>query len=450
MRGQSSLLILLAIMAIMMGGWIYTSFSQVRVQESSMTDIEIILTKIGRYLDSIKGFSKNALIMATHKTTSDIGKIGITFYCNNATPPTTRQMRYELSSRTLELLNQYLKKYPASEPLMTIDIQNFSCVDNPVDGLEQDLNDKNYDENFTANAYDSKIDISIKENNVSTNNELFEIIPEDRFWLLYRMLAKWTYERGEIFEGLICNCLTKSILPKGNDIKMTKCENSQWPEFEKCLKTAIDDTAKDMEDFIGDPNIQCSGEPSCCYGEKIACQSTETDDQCGVWEIGTICSNCTYLPDGELCIEKIGASSEKSQTYEKIKDMINFEGEAEEQIISKISFASEGLCSPDKCQFYETGYINVKAKFTCTDKKYKLSLPFPEDRYLKFTIDTKVSLMRNGINSQPVDCVWNGPDCNCGRLNVDYCTGKCATVGVTSIAVTTTIPNPITTVKPPY
>jgi len=444
MKGQSSLLILLAIMAIMMGGWIFTSFYQVRVQESSVTDIETILTKIGIYLNSIKGFSKNALILATHKGTSDIGKEGITFYCNNPTPPTTRQMRYELSSRTLELLNEYLKNYPVNEPLMTIDIQNFSCVDNPVEGLEQGLIDKN----FTANAYGSKIGISIKENNVSTNNELFEIIPEDRFWFLYRELRDWSYQKGKNFEGLVCNCLTNSRLPKWDKV-MENC--NEWPEFDECFKTAIDNTAKDMENFIGDPNIECSGEPSCCYGEKEPCQTTQMDDQCGVWGGGTGCSNCTTLPDKELCIEKIGASSEENQkTYEKIKNMISFEGKDEEQRTSKISFASEGICSPDQCKFYETGYINVKAQFTCTDKKYQLSLPFPEDRYLKFTIDTKVSLMRRGINVQPVDCVWEGPDCKCaGQFGVDYCEGKCVTVGVTSIAVTTTIATPITVPKPP-
>jgi hypothetical protein len=442
MKGQSSLLILLAIMAIMMGGWIFTSFSQVRIQENNV--MKIMLTKIGEYLDVIKGFSRNALILATNEGTFAVGGEGITFYCNNPTPPTTRQMRYELSSQTINLLNEYLKNYPASEPLMTIDIQNFSCVDNPVEGLEQGLIDKN----FTANAYGSKIGISIKENNVSTNNELFEIIPEDRFWFLYRELRDWSYQKGKNFEGLVCNCLTTSRLPKWDKV-MENC--NEWPEFDECFKTAIDNTAKDMENFIGDPNIECSGEPSCCYGEKEPCQTTQMDDQCGVWGGGTGCSNCTTLPDKELCIEKIGASSEKNQKgYEKIKDMISFEGKDEEQRTSKISFASDGICSPDQCKFYETGYINVKAQFTCTDKKYQLSLPFPEDRYLKFTIDTKVSLMRRGINVQPVDCVWEGPDCKCeGQFGVDYCEGKCVTVGVTSIAVTTTIATPITVPKPP-
>ena len=443
MKGQSSLLILLAIMTIMMSGWIFTSFYQVRVQESSVTDIETILTKIGIYLNSIKGFSKNALILATHKGTSDIGKEAITFYCDDPTPPTARQMRVELSSRTLELLNEYLKNYPVNEPLMTIDIQNFSCVDNPVEGLEQGLIDKN----FTANAYGSKIGISIKENNVSTNNELFEIIPEDRFWFLYRELRDWSYTKGADFERLVCNCLTTSTLPKWDEV-MENCND--WPNFRDCFKIAVDDTAKEMQAFINDPNIECSGEPSCCYGEKIPCQTAEADDQCGVWPTGEGCSNCTTLPDKELCIEKIGASSEENQkTYEKIKNVISFEGKDEEQKVSKISFASDGICSPDQCKFYETGYINVKAQFTCTDKKYQLSLPFPEDRYLKFTIDTKVSLMRRGINQQFVNCVWDGPDCNCGQLGVDYCEGECVNVGVTSIAVTTTIAIPTTAPKPP-
>jgi len=446
MRGQSSLLILLGIMVIIVGGWIFTSFYQVRLQERSMTGIETIFTKIGTYLDSIKGFSKNALILATHKSTSEIGKEGITFYCNAPTPPTTNQIRFELSSRTLELLNDYLKNYPVSDPLMVIDIENFLCVDTPVEGLEQGL----IDEEFTANAYGSRIDISMKENNVSSNNELFEIIPENRFWFLYRKLRDWTNEEGMNFEERVCYCLTYSKLPKWDET-MDNCED--WPEFEECLENAIDDTAEDMEDFIGDVNVKCSGEPTCCYGEKEPCPPVK-DEQCGVWGGGTQCNICNFLTDEELCIEKIGVSSEEGQeSYEKIEDVISFNGESKEHFSSKISFSPDLICEGE-CEFYETGYINVKTQFTCTDKKSQLSLPFPEDRYLKFTIDTKISLMRNGINPSFVDCEWKDEEhtvCGCeGEIGEDWCEGECYTIeGTVTTAVPTTPPYIPTTVPSP-
>jgi len=427
MKGQSSLLILLAIMAIMMGGWIFTSFSQLRVQENNV--MKIMLTKIGEYLDVIKGFSRNALILATNEGTFAVGGEGITFYCNDPTPPTTRQMRYELSSQTIKLLNEYLKNYPASDQLATIDIQNFSCVDTPVEGLEQGLND----ENFTVNAYESKVSISVKENNVSSSNEIFEIIPENRFWFLYRKLRDWSYQEGLIFEKRVCNCLT-NIFPKSCR-SMSKC--TDCPEFNECFKTAIDNTAKDMEIFINDSNVQCSGEPTCCYGKKDPCLS-KTEDQCGVWQTGEGCSKCTSLPDKELCIENISASSKDYKNYRE-KDTLSFEGETEKySSLSRISFSPDEICG-GTCEYYEAGYVNVKAQFTCTDKKYLLSLPFPEDRYLKFTIDTKISLQNKRINYiDTIPCGGTAPNCECTS---EYCGEPHCEV----IVVTTVPPGPTTT-----
>jgi hypothetical protein len=411
----------------------FTSFYQVRIQESSIT--EIILTKITKYLDLIKSFSKNALILSTHAGTSVVGGEGITFYCNNPTPPTTKQMRYELSSQTLRLLNDYLKNYPVSEPLMIIDIENFTCVDTPVEGLEQGLND----ENFTVNAYGSNIRISSKENNVSSMNEIFELIPENRFWFLYRKLRDWAYLEGWKFEKRVCDCLTYKF-PKNCRV-MHNCKDCS--EFEECFKNAINETAKDMEDFINDPNVECSGKPTCCYGEKERCVPG-AEETCGKWDGSRECNTCDFLPSEELCIEKIGASPEKScETYEKTKDMISFGGETEEQKISKISFSPEEICG-GYCVFYEAGYVNVKAQFTCTDKKYQLSLPFPEDRYLKFTIDTKISLQRRGINYQQVPCGGIPPNCVC----VDEYCGEphCEVIPVPPTTVPTTTPVPTTPV----
>jgi hypothetical protein len=436
MRGQSSLLILLAIMTIMLSGWIFTSFSQVRVQEINV--MKIMLTKIGKYLDIIKGFSRNALILATHEGTFVVGGEGITFYCNDPTPPTTRQMRYELSSQTIKLLNEYLKNYPADDQLATIDIQNFSCVDTPVEGLEQGLND----ENITANAYGSKVSVSVKENNVSSSNEIFEVIPENRFWFLYRKLRDWTYQEGWKFEKGVCDCLTNSF-PKSCQ-SMSKC--TDCPAFEECFKNAINATSKDMEKFINDSNVKCSGTPTCCYGKKDPCL-TKTEDQCGIWQTGEGCSNCDLLPDKELCIENIKASSEDYKNYRE-KDALSFEEETEKYSdLSVISFSPDEVCG-GYCEFYEAGYVNVKAQFTCTDKKYLLSLPFPADRYLKFTIDTEISLQRKKINYiDTIPCGGNVPNCVCSG---EYCEKHCEVVTTVppsppTTAPTTTYP-PVTTV----
>ena len=423
-----------------MGGWVFTSFSQVRVQENNV--MKIMLTKIGEYLDVIKGFSRNALILAIHEGTFAVGGEGITFYCNDPTPPTTRQMRYELSSQTIKLLNEYLKNYPVSDQLATIDIQNFSCIDTPVEGLEQGLND----ENFTANAYGSKVSISVKENNVSSGNEIFEFIPENRFWFLYRELRDWSYTKGADFERLVCNCLTNSF-PKSCR-SMGKC--TDCPEFNECFKNAVDKTAKDMEIFINDPNVQCSGEPTCCYGKKDPCLS-KTEDQCGLWPTGEGCSNCDFLPDKELCIENIRASSEDNKNYRE-KNTLSFEGETEKySSSSRISFSPDEVCG-GTCEYYEAGYVNVKAQFTCTDKKYLLSLPFPEDRYLKFTIDTEISLQKKSINYiDTIPCGGTVPNCVCED---DYCESHCTvvtilpnppTVPTTSPPVTTVTIPPVTT-----
>jgi len=436
MKGQSSLLVLLAVMVIMMGGWIFTSFYQAQIQESTVSEIETIFSKIGTYLNSIKGFSKNALILSVHKATSDIGTERLTFYCNDVTIPTTKQMRYELSSKTLNLLNDYIKNYPVTDPLMVIEIENFSCVDTPIEGLEQGLND----ENFTANAYGSKIGISIKENNVSTNNVMLETIPENRFWFLYRNLRDWTSQEGKNFEKMVCDCFSKEKLPRTVN-EMKNCDDSEWPEFTNCFREVINERAKNMQDFINDPNVECSGEPTCCYGQKERCPSS-IDEQCGIGPGGTQCTSCNSLPDNELCIDTIGASSEKSYgTNEKIKNIVSFDGEPEGHDISVISFAPEEFRCGGPCTFYESGYINVKAQFTCTDKKYQLSLPFPEDRYLKFTIDTKISLQKNGINLRTTECEGIWPDCKCPGSPEDWCTADCKSVpGTVVTAVPTTPP----------
>jgi hypothetical protein len=415
------------IMMIIIGGWVFVSFSQVKIEESSVMDI--MLTKISKHLDMIKGFSKNALILATHRGTSIVGDEGIPFYCNEPTPPSTKQMQYELSSETLELLNGYLKNYSVSEPLMIVNIGDFSCVDTPIEGLEGGLKD----ENFTVNAYSSNISISMKENNVSSSNEVFEFIPENRFWFLYRELRNWTTQEGWKFKKRVCDCLTSGKFPK-ECTKMDSCEDCN--DFKQCFELAIKETSSDIENFINDRNVTCSGIPTCCYGRKKPCV-TGTGNDCSYWSGGGGCNSCNILHDNPLCIESIGASSNDYKDFRK-EDVLSFEGENEKySSLSRISF------SPDQCGghciFYEAGYVNVKAQFTCTDKKYKLSLPLPEERFLKFTIDTMVSLRKEGINNGLVPCSDSPPCVGCeGQRGIDWCSENCYVITTTPTPVITT------------
>ncbi|MCX6822003.1 MAG: hypothetical protein NTW30_04465 [Candidatus Aenigmarchaeota archaeon] len=339
-------------------------------------------------------------------------------------------IQYELSSETLELLNGYLKNYPVSEPLMIVNIGNFSCVDTPVEGLEGGLKD----ENVTVNAYGSNISISMKENNVSSSNGVFEFIPENRFWFLYRKLRDWTNSNGWEFKKRVCDCLKNGFFPHTQRCKeMNNCDDCT--EFKQCFELAIKETSTDIENFINDQNVTCKGTPTCCYGRKDPCV-TGTGNDCSYWSGGGGCNSCNILHDNPLCIESIGASSNDYKDFRK-EDVLSFEGENEKySSLSSISFSPD-ICG-GSCVFYEAGYVNVKAQFTCTDKKYKLSLPLPEERFLKFTIDTMVSLQKEGINNALVPCS-DSPPCECeGQLGIDWCSGNCYVVTTTPTPVITT------------
>lgn len=436
MRAQSSVLVAVVVITIMMVGWIFGMYSQTSLQKMSLT--EIALTKISKHLDLIKGFSKNALIMATHKGTSLVGGEGITFYCNMPTPPTVKQIRFELSNQTLGSLNSYINKYEIPDPLLVIDVDEFSCVDNPVEDYK--LSSGLYDENFSSNAYGSKIKISLEENNVSSKNEFLELIPENRFWFLYRNLRDWALYYGNVYKNRICFCLETYSGSCPSEISSISCR--ECPELQQCILEQIDETAKDMEEIFDDEFITCVGKPTCCYAKRSdPCQSR--DAGCPEW-VGGVCSYCNLLGNEELCIEGIQASSIEGFSSSQEHELLRFEAYSHESSLSPELVFSDGeeVCAGN-CIFWETGFITLKTLFTCTDEKYEISIPPLGDRYLRFSIDTLISMKRSGINYQVVPCVGTPPSCYCPGWVPPNCPADCYVI------VTTIPPAPPPTTAPP-
>jgi hypothetical protein len=450
MRAQSSLLIVMAVITIMMTGWIFTLYSQMSVQNLGLT--EIPLTKISKHLDMIKGFSKNALILSTHRATSAVGAEGITFYCLAPTPPTTKQIRYDLSNKTVNFLNAYISNYDVPDPTITFNIDKFSCVDNPID---YELSSEKYDENFTSNAYGSKIKISVMENNVSSTNDFYELISENRFWFLYRKLNDWALYKGREFEKRICSCLNKYSHSCPAEISSIGCE--ECPELSRCLREQIDITAQDMTQYFEDKFIDCVGSPTCCYGKRgDPCQNR--DSGCPFW-VGNKCSQCNILKDDNLCVENIkGSEIDVSSSLQGNKNELGFEDYSDgiflSQFVSSDNYSLSGdeeeVCG-NTCVFWETGYITLKTLFTCTDKKYDISIPPLGDRYLKFSIDTVISAKRSGINPQSYDCTGTLQDCHCPSNMPAVCQASCGPVpkpAPTPTPPTTPTPTPPTTPGP--
>jgi hypothetical protein len=201
----------------------------------------------------------------------------------------------------------------------------------------------------------------------------------------------------------------------------------------------------DIMDYFNDENITCSGELSCCYGNKSSECIVTPDSGCSSVG-GEECGKCKSLPDVEPCGQQFQYGLEGESKKINDYDSINFDGNGESKSYSAISFSPDEICDPNgRCTYYEAGYINVKVRFTCTDKKYQISILPLGDRYLKFTIDAQISLQKKGINQQIYSCGGTPPNCFCGP---NECGGTCGIIIITTTVQTTVIPTTVTTIVP--
>lgn len=383
MKGQSSLLIIIAVIMVVIISWAFVSFKQANVSESQL--FSLLISKITGKIDTLRGFFRNALIVSSHMGTDVVGADQTkTFYCNGITVPTENQINIMLSNSTLRILNSYVTKLDIEDPSIQVKVENFTCVHVPVD--RSDLDSGLYDENFSVNAYGSKIEVLSNENRIESTNEIFDYVNENRFWLLYRKMGDWTEANADNIYNPICNCMNEIDCESGN-----ACDSGLCPVFSECIHGVYQNLAASLQNYIDDPYIRCTGVPACCY-TKIgpSCKDIVIE---GCYEgIPGECSECHELPDEESCLEKISSASWKCK---------------------------------GKCRYWELGWANIKGLITCKDKKYQLSVPGKE-RYLEFTMEVVSSMTKNGINKKVGKCQYKRSAGSCVCSFEPHCVASCS------------------------
>jgi hypothetical protein len=311
-----------------------------------ITELGVEFTKILNYLGILKGISENSLILSAQKATFFVAGRTDSYFCNDAVPPTIKDIKLALSNETKESLNSYIENIKLADPSLSYNVSKFEYVDFLVN--ESGLNLGLYDENFSVGAYGSKISINTSETEVSSKNDISVNINMDRFWFLYRKFREWS-QRLDSYSHDICeNCMCP----------VDVCGN--------CGKEALKRALKLLEDTINDTYVKCSVQSSCCYQEESDYSGSYY--HCIPWEDAPRCKWCN-LARGSM---SYGSSS---QSYSPTTEQA-FSSET-------ISFAR---CDSGYDVLTETRAA-VKATFSCVDEKYTLSIPPIGERHLVFSTD---------------------------------------------------------------
>jgi len=366
-KSQSSILVLVTVIAIISVGWINNLFSQ-EVQLSRIVGSEEFI-KLAKFLDVLKGISKNSLILAAHRGTYAVAGKSETYICNKPTPPNLEETRYSLSNETNSILNAYLQNVNFTEKILSYTITPSTCVDYPMD--ESKLSSGNFDENFTVGSYGSLISVTARENNVSSKNDNFETITQNRFWFLYKKFKQWSETTSIVSD--VCSCLCSGV-----------CNG--------CDQTALEKARNLLETIVDDKYVKCYFQKDCCY-EETGSYSGPDYDGCITWENPKGCPSCYLDRKSDLCINKISFS--EKENYEEVKELK----------LNKISF------SPGDSIEHRA---ILKATFSCIDEKYELSIPPIGKRNLIFTADVTIFLK----TLCPAPC----SDC---PVRCDNCPGPC-------------------------
>jgi hypothetical protein len=352
-KSQSSLLVLVSVIAILGVAWVGNIFSQ-------QTDLSRIiesagLTKLVKFLDVLKGVSRNSLILSAHRGTFFVAGKGESYICNGPTPPAIDEIRFELTNASLDTLNSYVAHINFTEATLSFNMSNFTCVDFPMNDAA--LNSGIFDENFSVGAYGSVIQISSEENNASSKNSISEKITMNRFWFLYRKFRDWSYKMSLTDD--VCNCLCPQNVCSG------------------CADASLESSRRLLEQTINDPEVECYVQKTCCHEEKVD-YSGEYYSSCVEWPEAP-CAVCSLDRHSDICTEKTPFSSIHEQQIENQSNESNIEVTNES--------SSSALGSGN----YKEARGTVKATFSCIDKKYQLSLP-AGSRNLLFSVDATVFL----------------------------------------------------------
>jgi len=324
------------------------------------------LSKISKYMDALKGYSRYALLLSVHAATQNItrGSGGISdtgvprnWICNDDVSPDVDDFRFFLSEITLDYLNEYLAKAEIDD-LPIQDIGEFTCVDYDVndDSIEEN------DESFNVGAYGSTLEITLGDDVVSSSNDIYEEITQERFWYMYRVFKEWSGEEAERLKSGVCGCLIHVCGCGDSSDYSGDCEScgETCQRFQNCVESVIDDAGLRLKTRFNDPLIDCRANLVGCYHERGGSCSY---NKCKDW-LAPKCNICEIEDAEELCVKSLSFQSNGDIEH---LDRLYFSGSSE----------ARG---------------SMEADFSCTDKKYFLSVE--GDRNLVFSIHATVKVKK--------------------------------------------------------
>lgn len=408
-KSQSSLLVLVSLVGIFTIAWIFSSFSSF---SSSQRIIEgTLLSKIMKYLDYIKAYTRNALILSVHAETKYIASqggqssnVGLprSWICNGDVSPFVDDVRFFLSNKTTSDLNAYIKNFDIQD-LPTINITNSTCVDYDVN--QNTVFSGINDERFEVGSYGSKANVTLESNTVFSDNEVYEEIAQDRFWYMYRNFKEWMPTAVDIIVGGTCNCLPYICNCPGSPQYTSECEfcGDTCSGFQSCLQNIVDLAREALVNTFDDEYVDCTARLIGCYHELEPCIGTP---QCTDWENAPACFSCYRERTDKLCAQSVlsGRPQETgSLVYSNILLKQSYPAPG-----NRIYFAD--VCTDQKCERWAETRGSMEALFSCTDNKYFLSVV--GDRHLSFSVHVRVKLKSmNCWEEEP--CKESNGECVC-------------------------------------
>lgn len=381
-KAQSSLLILVSLVALTMIFWVTLNFLNTSSQGRILEQIK--LSKISNYLDVVKGFSKESSLLASYSAShfvasqgGDNDRSGLVrnWICNSDVSPTVNEVRFFLGEETLNQANTYFGNLNIQD-LPTLLVRNFTCAN--IDVSESSVFGKQNDEKFDAALFGSFISTVLKNESTNSTNDVVVSVEQDRFWYLYRIFKEWS--RTTSFPSEICKCLS-TICSCGTFYPGGQCLTT-CPAFNTCAQQAVNKAVGELTRlFNKDPFIKCQGTINCCYTQNPACFATGFPG-CSGWTDAPDCALCDTVPAGQLCAaeitgKKVAESGDESLLPPSTSgDYLN---------------AEQRALPPGKD--YSEPRAAVRSVFSCTDKKYALSVGGEDTkRFLTFSVGATVAL----------------------------------------------------------
>lgn len=404
-KAQASLLLLLFLVFVVLAGWLWGQF----MVSSFLARLgkESVLTKLAGYVDTIKGFSQNAQVLAIHEACRHVAAQGgqtsatgfaRSWVCNADVSPSLRSVKFFLSNLTTDYLNSYLLKLKF-EDLPTVHVSEYTCTEFEVD---EKVYEGTFDERFNVSSIGSTINVTLEADAVRSSNHVRQEISQLRFWYMFRIFKQWAPEGASIIAGGLCQCLPHTCNCR-EPTYQGFCEPSDTcPPFNQCVKQALGRAVQALQAKF-DEHVSCYANLIGTYHQPgLPCLTNPCID----WPNPPACKACTIEQPGRLC----GAEALKQLRYDS----------------SQLNLHSnpDSLQQRGYCLYWHELRGSMEGLIVCTDEKYKLSVI--GERELSFEIHVMAKLRASLADGMPI--CYKTAKCECVELvdrdkdgEADYC-----------------------------